>query len=41
MTDVLMMQKLREWAEDAAADDGDVIIPGRVLVELLDLLDES
>lgn len=38
MTDILRLQQIREWADDAAADDpeGDVILPGSWLVEILD-----
>lgn len=39
MSDPLVMQQLREWAEDAAADHGDVVLPGELLIALLDELD--
>ena len=37
--DPLMLQQIREWADQAAAEGGDVTLPGQTMVDLLDLLD--
>lgn len=37
--DVIQKQLIREWAEEAAEDEAEVLLPGAWLVELLDELE--